>query len=143
MRLTAIAALIALSGFAATPAAQTAVDGKWALTFDTPMGSLDASATFKTEGEELTGTLESQAGSTSFKGTVQGSAFSFVMNVTTPNGDMSIQMDGEVDGDNIKGTFDFGQGVGTWSGKRANLRFECDDALSAECRRLKRASICH
>jgi uncharacterized protein YdeI (BOF family) len=118
MRLTFIIALIATIGFVAAPQTQGGVDGNWALTFDTPMGSLDAAATFKTDGDALSGTLESQAGSTSFKGTVKGSTFEFVMNVSTPNGDMSIQMNGEVEGDAIKGTFDFGQGTGTWTGKR-------------------------
>jgi hypothetical protein len=121
MRLSLLVVLIAVIGFVATPRAQGGVDGNWALTFDTPMGSLDASATFKSDGEALTGTLESQAGSTSFKGTVKGNAFQFVMNVSTPNGDMSIQMNGEVDGDTLKGTFDFGQGTGTWTGKRNNF----------------------
>ena len=118
MRLTFLIACTALAVLVAAPQAQEGVDGSWALTFDTPMGSLDASATFKTAGEELSGTMESQAGSTSFKGTVKGNSLQFVMNVSTPNGDMSIQMNGEVDGDTIKGTFDFGQGTGTWVGKR-------------------------
>jgi hypothetical protein len=120
MRLSLVVALIAVAGLAATPRAQGGIDGNWALTFDTPMGSLDASATFKTDGDALSGTMDSQAGSTSFKGTVKGKTISFVMNVSTPNGDMSIQMDAEVEGDTIKGTFDFGQGTGTWTGKRSN-----------------------
>ena len=119
MRLSLIIALVAVVGFVATPRAQEGVDGKWTLTFDTPMGSLDASATFKADGEELTGTMESQAGSTAIKGTIKGTAINWVMNVSTPNGDISIQMAGEVDGDAIKGTFDFGQGTGTWTGKRS------------------------
>jgi hypothetical protein len=122
MRLTLLVALIAVVGLVGVPRAQGGVDGNWALLFDTPMGTLDASATFKTEGEDLSGTLESQAGATSFKGKVKGNTISFVMNVSTPNGDMSIQMDGEVDGDTLKGTFDFGQGTGTWTGKRSQLR---------------------
>jgi hypothetical protein len=118
MRLSLIVALIAVFGFVATPRAQGGIDGSWALVFETPMGALDASATFKSDGEALTGTMESQAGQTSFKGTVKGSAISFTMNVTTPEGELAIQLDGEVDGDAIKGTFDFGQGIGTWTGKR-------------------------
>jgi hypothetical protein len=118
MRLSLVVALIALVGFVAAPRAQGGVDGKWALLFDTPMGSLDANATFKTDGDALTGTLESQAGSTEFKGTVKGNAINFVMNISTPQGEMSIQMAAEVEGDALKGTFDFGQGTGNWTGKR-------------------------
>lgn len=118
MRFSLIVALIAVLGFVAAPRAQGGIDGSWSLTFDTPMGSLSASATFTSEGETLNGTMESEAGSTEFKGTVKGSAISWVMNVATPQGDISIQMDGEVEGDAIKGTFDFGQGTGTWVGKK-------------------------
>ena len=120
MRLSLVVALIAVVGFVAAPRAQGGVDGSWTLTFDTPQGSLSASATFKSDGEQLSGTMDSEAGSTSFKGTVKGTAISWVMNVATPQGDISVQMDGEVEGDSIKGTFDFGQGTGTWVGKKTN-----------------------
>lgn len=120
MRSTLVIALVAVLGFVAVPQTQGGVDGNWALVFDTPMGMLDATATFQSDGEELTGTVTSQVGSTSFKGSINGNTFQFVMNVSTPDGDLSIQMDGEVEGDGIKGTFDFGQGTGTWTGKRAN-----------------------
>jgi hypothetical protein len=120
-RLSLVVPLIVVLGLVAAPRAQGGLDGNWALTFDTPMGSLDASATFKTDGDSLTGTLASQMGSTDFKGTIKGSAFSFTMNVPSPDGgDISVLMNGEVEGDAIKGTFDYGQGTGTWSGKRAN-----------------------
>jgi hypothetical protein len=118
MRLSLIVALFAVLGFVAMPRAQGGVDGTWALVFDTPMGSLDASATFKTDGETLTGTMASQAGSTPIKGTVKGNAVDFVLNVSSPEGEIAVQINGEVDGDAIKGTFDFGQGTGTWTGKR-------------------------
>jgi hypothetical protein len=118
MRFSLVVALIAVVGLVAAPRAQNGIDGNWALTFETPMGSLDASATFKSEGETLTGTLESQAGSTEFKGTIKGNAINFVMNVQTPQGDMSIQMSAEVKGDSLTGTFDFGQGTGNWTGKK-------------------------
>jgi aerobic carbon-monoxide dehydrogenase large subunit len=118
MRLSLIVALLAVVGFVVAPRAQGGVDGSWALTFDTPMGSLSASATFKSDGEALDGTMESEAGSTSFKGTLKGNALSWIMNVATPQGDIAIQMDGELEGDTIKGTFDFGQGTGTWIGTR-------------------------
>lgn len=113
-----VALLLALAGLAVPATAQNSVDGRWALTFETPMGMLDASADFQSEGEELSGTMESQAGSTGLKGSVKGNAITFSMNVVTPQGEMLIQLTGEVAGDDIKGTFDFGQGVGTWTGTR-------------------------
>jgi hypothetical protein len=119
MRLFLIGALIAATGLIAAPRAQGGVDGNWALTFETPMGSMEGSATFKSEGEALTGTVESQAGSTPVKGSVKGKAINFVLNVTTPQGDLAITMTAEVDGDALKGTWDLaGQGTGSWTGKR-------------------------
>ena len=133
MRLSVVVALIAVIGLVAAPRlstvlkaapseveerAQNGIDGKWALLFDTPMGSLDAAATFKADGDALTGTMESQAGSTQFKGTIKGNTINFVLNVQTPQGDMSVQLNAEVEGDSLKGTFDFGQGTGNWTGKR-------------------------
>ena len=114
-------AIALLAGFAlvAGLAAQGGIDGNWAIVFDTPMGAMDATATFKSDGEALTGTLESQAGSTSFKGTVKANAINFTMNINTPQGDIAIAMNGELEGDSIKGTFDFGQGTGAWTAKRA------------------------
>ena len=119
MRSALLVALVFVVGLVAMPRAQGALDGKWTLLFETPMGNIDAVATFKTDGQELSGTMESQAGSVSFKGTVKGNGFGFTMNVPSPQGDMSVQITGEVDGDALKGAFDFGQGTGTWTGKRA------------------------
>lgn len=119
MRLSLAVALFAVLGFVAAPQTQSAIDGNWTLTFDTPMGSMDASATFKSEGEVLSGTMESQAGSTSFKGTIKGNAITWSMNINTPQGDIAIQMNGELEGNALKGTFDFGQGTGSWTGKKA------------------------
>ena len=119
MRLFLIGALMTATGLVAAPLAQGGVDGNWALTFETPMGTMDGSATFKSDGETLTGTVESQAGSTPIKGSVKGKAINFVLNVTTPQGDLAITMNAEVDGDSLKGTWDFaGQGTGNWTGKR-------------------------
>ena len=119
MRLSLAVAVIAVLGLVAAPQAQSAIDGNWTLTFDTPMGSMDATATFKSDGEALSGTMESQAGSTSFKGTIKGNAINWSMSINTPQGDIAIQMNGELEGDALKGTFDFGQGTGSWTGKKA------------------------
>jgi hypothetical protein len=119
MKVSFAVALLAVFALVAAPSAQGGIDGNWAIVFDTPMGAMDATATFKSDGEELSGTLESQAGSTTFKGTVKATAINFVMNITTPQGDLAITMTGELEGDAIKGTFDFGQGTGAWTAKRA------------------------
>ena len=119
MKVSLAVALIAVSALVVAPGAQGGIDGNWALVFDGPSGAIDATATFKSDGETLTGTLESQAGSTTLKGTVKANAINFTMNVNTPQGDLAITLTGELEGDAIKGTFDFGQGTGAWTGKRA------------------------
>jgi hypothetical protein len=102
----------------ATPWAQAGLDGNWAMTFNTPMGALDASATMKVDGDKVSGTMSSQAGEVPFNGTVKGTTFTFNFDVQTPNGNISITMNGEQNGDELKGTFDFGQGTGDWTAKR-------------------------
>jgi hypothetical protein len=118
MRFSFAVALIALVGLVAAPSAQNGVDGKWALSFETAMGTMDGTGTFKADGNALTGTIESQAGATEFKGTVKGNTIDFVLNISTPQGEIAIKMNAQVEGDSLKGTFDFGQGNGNWSGKR-------------------------
>jgi hypothetical protein len=119
MRLsTLLLTTITVLGLIAAPHAQADLNGNWALSFTTPNGTIDASATFKQEGESLSGTLSSQQGEVPFKGAVKGTTFTLAFDVQTQNGNLSITMQGEQDGDALKGTFDFGQGMGDWTGKR-------------------------
>jgi len=111
-------ALVAMVGFVATPSARADINGSWIITFNTPNGALDATATFKVDGAKLTGTMKGEAGETALTGEVKGAGFTIAFEVVTPNGNFSISMKGEQDGDSIKGTFDFGQGTGDWVGKR-------------------------
>ena len=113
--------LVGLVGFlalSAAPSAQKGLNGDWAMTFNTPMGTIDASATMKVDGDKLSGTMRSEQGEVPFIGTVKGATFTINFDVQTPNGNVSITMNGEQTGDELKGTFDFGQGTGDWSGKR-------------------------
>lgn len=106
---------------AQAPRAQTEADlnGEWLVSFNTPMGTMDGAATFKQEGEELSGVISGPTGETAFKGgSVKAGVFTFTFDIAGPNGNLSIIMNGEQAGDAIKGTFDFGQGTGDWTGKR-------------------------
>jgi hypothetical protein len=115
---TFLLATLAIIGLMAAPHAQKNLNGSWALSFNTPNGTIDATATFKQEGEALSGTLSSPQGEIAFKGSVKGTAFTVAFEVQTQNGNLSITMHGEQDGDALSGTFDFGQGMGDWTGKR-------------------------
>jgi hypothetical protein len=116
--LSCAVALVAMVAFVATPSARADISGNWLITFNTPNGALDATATFKVDGAKLTGMMKGEAGETALTGEVKGEAFTIAFEVQTPNGNFSINMQGKHDGDGIKGTFDFGQGTGDWVGKR-------------------------
>ncbi len=119
MRLSLSLAVVTMLGSLGLLAAtQQDLNGAWSLSFNTPNGVIDASATFKVDGEKVTGTISGQAGEVPFTGTLTGKSFTVTFDVQTPNGNLSVSMNGEQDGDTMKGTFDFGQGTGDWTGKR-------------------------
>ena len=118
MRSSLLAIALVVAGTLSLSSAPSGVAGDWMLTFNTPGGTREAAATFKVDGETLTGTMSSTAGETPLKGTVKDNAFTFTMEVVTQGGLLSISMKGEVDGDSLKGTMDFGQGTGDFTGKR-------------------------
>ena len=111
-------ALVAVAGFVAVPSARADLGGNWQLTFNTPNGPIDATATLKVDGEKLTGTLKGEAGETPLTGSHKGESFTLAFEVQTPQGDFSVTMQGKTEGDGLKGTFDFGQGTGDFTGKR-------------------------
>ena len=118
MRTLMFGSLLAVAFFVAAPTAQKNLTGSWAVSFATPQGNMDATATFKQEGEALSGTISGPQGELGFTGTVKGKTFTFNLEVQSANGPLSIKIEGEYEGDSIKGTFDFGQGPGDWSGTR-------------------------
>jgi hypothetical protein len=113
-----LAAALALSG--AIISAQSGVAGNWTISFNTPDGTREATMTAKVDEGALSGTLASEMGEVTFKGTAKGNTFTAAFTVDTPNGSFSISMTGDVDGDSVKGVLDFGQGTGEFTGKRKN-----------------------
>jgi hypothetical protein len=111
-------AVTAMVGFSGAVAARADLGGNWLITFNTPNGAIDATATLKVNGDKLSGTMKGEAGETALTGSVKGDGFTIAFEVQTPNGNFSVTMQGQQDGDGIKGTFDFGQGTGDWVGKR-------------------------
>jgi hypothetical protein len=108
--------LAAASAFAADTAK---VAGDWTLSVETPNGTRTPTASFKQEGENLTGTYKGALGEAPLKGTIKGNEIKFTVTVNTPNGELALDYSGTVDGDSMKGTVKFGQvGDGTWTGKK-------------------------
>jgi len=105
---------------ASASAAKTGVAGKWDLTIKTQAGDLPASAEFVDAGGKISGTLMGPQGPINIAGTFDGNVIKLEFTAPTPNGDIPIKMTGDVSGDSIAGTADFGgMGNGEWTGKRA------------------------
>lgn len=99
---------------------QTAgVTGDWEVTINSPQGSRSVNATFKQDGEKLTGALKSARGEQPISGTVKGNEIKFSYPYKTAELDFTITMTGSLTGDSIKGAADFGGlAEGDWTAKR-------------------------
>ena len=81
-----------------------AVDGKWEITINSPMGAQKAQLDLKSDGAGLTGTQTAQ-GSTQplANGKVEGAVLSWSANITSPM-PMTLEFTGSVEGDALKGS---------------------------------------
>ncbi len=109
---------------AATPAASaasaTGINGKWDVMLRTPQGDFPANTTITENGGKLTGTFGSQMGEVPLTGSLAGNAVKLSMVAQTPQGDLTVEMTGDLDGDSIvNGKADIaGIGQLEWSAKR-------------------------
>ena len=109
---------------AAAPAAAgsaTGAGGKWDVTLVTPGGEFAATANLTDTAGKVTGTFASQMGEAPVTGTLEGKALKMTMLAQTPQGEMTVVLTGDVDGDAIVNGQAEISGVGTmpWSAKRA------------------------
>lgn len=120
--LCALSALICALVLAVSAAAQSPdVTGDWDITINSPQGPRPAKASFKLEGEKLTGGLKRQGGDLPLEGTVKGKEIKFKYTMKFQDQDFVITMTGVVDGDTMKGDADFGGlAQGDWNAKRAS-----------------------
>jgi hypothetical protein len=95
--------------------------GKWDVTLITPGGEFPATATLTDTAGKISGTFGSQLGEAPVTGTIEGKAIKMTMVAQTPQGDMTVVLTGEVDGDAIVNGQAEVSGMGTmaWSAKRA------------------------
>jgi hypothetical protein len=101
MRYIVLAALLVASSVIAR--AQSAADGAWTFTLNSPMGTVSAKVELKTEGETLSGTFDVNGASWPIEqGTVKGDTITFVLN--RPGASMSYDMQGKITGDNVTGS---------------------------------------
>lgn len=101
--------------------AQSDVTGVWEITLNTQTGETTWTATFEQEGEKLLGKVDLGGREIlPLEGTVEGSTIKLQFIVPDLDGDMPIDLAGEVDGATIAG--DQGSfiwyGAGDWTGKK-------------------------
>jgi hypothetical protein len=126
----AFAPILVLAMALATPSAlraavaqdsSSAVTGDWNMTLETPQGTMDMGMSLEVKQGKLTGTLHGTQGDVPLAGTVDGKTLRMELNADTPQGSMTIDFTGEIDGDKItNGSADLGgMGTMTWSATRA------------------------
>lgn len=97
-----------------------AVDGKYSITIQSPMGAQPADLELKADGGTLTGTQSGRQGSMAIaNGKVDGDNVSWSISITSPM-PMTLEFSGKVEGDAISGNVKAGAfGSFPFSGKRA------------------------
>jgi len=118
----AVAAVISLSAITATAQRMFAdVSGKWTFTVDAPNGQTTSLASFKQEGEALTGTLEiEQMGTRPVTGSVKGDTVRFEFGLDMGGQALAIQATAVMkDKDSFVGQMELaGMGAFPFSAKR-------------------------
>jgi hypothetical protein len=105
---------------ASTAAAGVGFAGKWDVMLKTPAGDMPANATLSDDNGKLSGTFGSQLGEVPVSGTAEGKLLKLTLVAQTPQGEMTVTMTGDLDGDNIvNGKAEVaGLGQMEWSAKR-------------------------
>jgi hypothetical protein len=118
LKAVALACLVMIS-LPGPARAQSGIDGVWDVTLETPQGAMTVEATFKQEGEAVTGSVSSPMGSVDFKGTLVNNALAISYAVPVQDQQLQIEMKGTLAGDTMSGTIAFGSlGEAGWSAKR-------------------------
>ena len=96
-----------------------AVDGKWEIVINSPLGAQKAALDIATSGNILTGTQTAQQGSGPLEnGKVDGNSLSWSAKITTPL-PLTLDFTGTVDGDKLSGSVKAGSfGSFPFSGNR-------------------------
>jgi hypothetical protein len=94
------------------------VGGTWEMTSQGRQGPMTSTLTIDQSGNKFKGTLKGQRGETPIEGTVDGNKISFTIERETPNGKMTMNYTGTVDGDNMKGTVKVMDNEREWTAKK-------------------------
>ena len=96
------------------------VTGSWEVSVEGPEGTIALTATYKQDGEKLTGTqVGGPLGEEHLEGTVKGNEIAYKITVDMQGQQFTLTYTGKIDGDSITGTVDFGgMGSSSWAAKR-------------------------
>lgn len=116
-----VAAASAAAPAAATAAAISDFNGKWDIKIVIPgAGEFPATADMKQEGDKVSGTMNSMAGSVALAGTVVGKTVKFEFEAETPQGKLPITMTGDIGATSVTGKAAIaGLGEADWTATRA------------------------
>ena len=117
--LVAVAVAVVIVPVAAQDAKKIDITGTWEMTVESPQGQMVITASYKQQGETLTGTHVSEMGEAPLKGTVKGADVEYTLSLDMGGQSLSIVHKAKVDGDTIKGSADIGDmGTITFTAKR-------------------------
>jgi hypothetical protein len=111
-------ALIAVAFATSVLSAQSNIGGSWELTINGPEGAITATAALKQDGDNVSGTITSPQGTVDLKGTYKAKKVELAFTIAGPQGDLPIKVNGDVDGDDMKGIIDFGMGMADFTAKK-------------------------
>ena len=110
--------LFALAFATSLLSAQSNIAGSWELTINGPEGAISATAALKQDGDNVTGTITSPQGTVDLKGTYKAKKVELAFSIQGPQGALDIKVNGDVDGDDMKGIIDFGMGMADFTAKK-------------------------
>jgi hypothetical protein len=119
--MVAVVGIVALATGGASAQGKVDVTGKWQLTVDSAAGTGTPTATFKQDGEKISGHYSSQQlGEADFTGSVKGMTITFSFNADAGGVALAVTYTGTIEGkDAMKGKVVLGElGEGTWTAKR-------------------------
>lgn len=119
--LLAAVCFLALS-FAHVARAQNAnVAGAWQLSMPGRDGNMmTETLTLQQDGTKLTGTIKGRRGDEPVTGSINGNDIAFSVAISTPNGNISLDYKGTVDGEAMKGTMQVMGNSVNWTAKKGS-----------------------
>lgn len=112
--------MLAWSGGAIAAEESAKVAGTWEMTSQGRRGTRTQTLTIQQDGNAIKGTVKGERGEAPLEGSVTGNKINFTIKRETPNGSLTIEYTGTVDGDSLKGTSHSERFDGEWSAKRSS-----------------------